>query len=133
MVESNTDTSPSTSVGTSSRGLACAQAPPPPPAHAIGCHQVKGDALLAQRDLVFLCEGRERVLVKKWDRHARSSATKCPFGKPIGKPGSDQQEFYQLLSYEIDVDLEAKLSEWGNFSNINRPHGASNGKTPIKL
>ena len=45
---------------------------------------------------------------------------------------SDQQEFYQLLSYKGDVDLEAKLSEWENFYNFNRPHGAFNGKTPYE-
>lgn len=45
---------------------------------------------------------------------------------------SDQQEFYQLLSYEGDVDLEAKLSEWENFYNFNRAHGAFNGKTPYE-
>lgn len=31
---------------------------------------------------------------------------------------SDQQEFYRLLSYKGDVDLEAKLSEWENFYNF---------------
>ena len=45
---------------------------------------------------------------------------------------SDQQEFYQLLSYKGDVDLVAKLSEWENFYNFNRPHGAFNGKTPYE-
>ena len=45
---------------------------------------------------------------------------------------SDQQEFYQLLLYKGDVDLEAKLSEWKNFYNFNRPHGAFNGKTPYE-
>lgn len=45
---------------------------------------------------------------------------------------SDQQEFYQLLSYKGDVDLEAKLSAWENFYNFNRPHGAFNGKTPYE-
>jgi glycine dehydrogenase subunit 2 len=31
-----------------------------------------------------------------------------------------------------DVDLEAKLIEWENFYNFNRPHGAFNGKTPYE-
>jgi transposase InsO family protein len=44
----------------------------------------------------------------------------------------DQQEFYQLLSYKDDVDLEAKLMEWENFYNFARPHGAFNGKTPYE-
>ena len=38
----------------------------------------------------------------------------------------DQQEFYQLLSYKGDVDLEAKLDEWERFYNFARPHGAHN-------
>ncbi|WP_169196412.1 integrase core domain-containing protein, partial [Devosia sp. MC1541] len=45
---------------------------------------------------------------------------------------SDQQEFYQLLSYKGDVDLEAKLNEWERFYNFARPHGAFNGKTPYE-
>ena len=38
-------------------------------------------------------------------------------GKVERSHRSDQQEFYQLLSYKGDVDLEAKLSEWENFYN----------------
>jgi len=34
---------------------------------------------------------------------------------------SDGQEFYQLLSYKGDVDLEAKLDEWERFYNFHRP------------
>ncbi len=45
---------------------------------------------------------------------------------------SDEQEFYQLLSYKDDVDLEAKLGEWEQFYNFARPHGAFNGKTPYE-
>jgi transposase InsO family protein len=54
-------------------------------------------------------------------------------GKVERSHRSDQQDFYQLLSYKGDVDLEAKLSEWENFYNFNRPHGALNGKAPMKL
>jgi transposase InsO family protein len=46
---------------------------------------------------------------------------------------SDQQEFYQLLSYKGDVDLEAKLDEWERFYNFARPHGAFNGKMPYEV
>lgn len=53
-------------------------------------------------------------------------------GKVERSHRSDQQEFYQLLSYKVDVDLEAKLSEWENFYNFNRPHGAFNEKHPMK-
>lgn len=53
-------------------------------------------------------------------------------GKVERSHRSDQEEFYQLLSYKDDVDLEAKLGEWENFYNFNRPHGAFNGKTPYE-
>ncbi len=45
---------------------------------------------------------------------------------------SDQEEFYQLLSYKDDIDLETKLKEWESFYNFNRPHGAFGGKTPYE-
>jgi len=45
---------------------------------------------------------------------------------------SHQEEFYQLLAYTDDVDLNKKLVEWENFYNYNRPHGAFNGKTPYE-
>ena len=38
-------------------------------------------------------------------------------GKVERSHRSDQQEFYQLLSYKGDVDLEAKLDEWERFYN----------------
>jgi transposase InsO family protein len=53
-------------------------------------------------------------------------------GKVERSHRSDQQEFYQLLSYKGDVDLEAKLQEWERFYNFARPHGAFNGKTPYE-
>ena len=53
-------------------------------------------------------------------------------GKVERSHRSDQQEFYQLLSYKGDVDLEAKLEEWERFYNLARPHGAHNGKTPYE-
>jgi transposase InsO family protein len=54
-------------------------------------------------------------------------------GKVERSHRSDQQEFYQLLSYKGDVDLEAKLAEWGSFYNFARPHGAFNDKTPYEV
>ncbi|MCI0922603.1 transposase [Sphingobacterium rhinopitheci] len=30
------------------------------------------------------------------------------------------------------TDLNAKLEEWENFYNFNRPHGSFNGKTPYE-
>jgi len=53
-------------------------------------------------------------------------------GKVERSHRSDSQEFYQLLSYKGDVDLEAKLAEWENFYNFSRPHGAFDGKTPYE-
>lgn len=53
-------------------------------------------------------------------------------GKVERSHRSDEQEFYQLLSYTGDVDLNAKLAEWEQFYNLARPHGAHNGKTPYE-
>jgi len=53
-------------------------------------------------------------------------------GKVERSHRSDEQEFYQLLSYTGDVDLNAKLAEWEKFYNLARPHGAHNGKTPYE-
>ena len=53
-------------------------------------------------------------------------------GKVERSHRSDQEEFYQLLSYKDDIDLETKLEEWDNFYNFNRPHDAFNGKTPYE-
>jgi transposase InsO family protein len=49
-----------------------------------------------------------------------------------GSQSSDKQEFYQLLSYKGDVDLQAKSGEWERFYNFHRPHGAHSGKTPYE-
>lgn len=54
-------------------------------------------------------------------------------GKVERSHRSDGQEFYQLLSYKDDVDLEAKLDEWERFYNFHRPHGEHNGKTPYEV
>ena len=45
---------------------------------------------------------------------------------------SDKEEFYQLLTYTDDVDLNKKLQEWERFYNFGRPHRAFNGKTPYE-
>jgi transposase InsO family protein len=46
---------------------------------------------------------------------------------------TDHREFYQLLTYKDDVDLIEKLSQWENFYNFERPHGAHLGKTPYEI
>jgi len=53
-------------------------------------------------------------------------------GKVERSHGTDQQEFYQLISYKDDVDLEAKLEEWERFYNYHRPHSAHFGKSPYE-
>ena len=50
-------------------------------------------------------------------------------GKVERSHRSDQEEFYQLLSYKSDVDLNKKLAEWEQFYNFARPHGAHQGRT----
>jgi transposase InsO family protein len=53
-------------------------------------------------------------------------------GKVERSHRSDGEEFYQLLTYTDDVDLNKKLEEWEKFYNYDRPHGAFNGKTPYE-
>jgi transposase InsO family protein len=53
-------------------------------------------------------------------------------GKVERSHRSDQEEFYQLLSYTDDVDLEMKLREWERHYNYDRPHGGLNGQTPYE-
>jgi len=53
-------------------------------------------------------------------------------GKVERSHRSDQEEFYQLLTYTDDVDLNRKLEQWERFYNFDRPHGAFNGNTPYE-
>jgi transposase InsO family protein len=46
---------------------------------------------------------------------------------------TDDQEFYQLLSFKDDVDLENKLKIRERFYNLHRPHSAHDGKTPYEV
>ena len=50
-------------------------------------------------------------------------------GKVERSQRSDQEEFYQLLHYVDDQDLNKKLVEWENFYNFSRPDGAFSGRT----
>jgi transposase InsO family protein len=54
-------------------------------------------------------------------------------GKVERSHRTDEQEFYQLLTYTDDVDLQARLSQWEQFYNLSRPHGAFNGKAPYEV
>ena len=53
-------------------------------------------------------------------------------GKVERSHRTDQTEFYQLLTYTDDTDLNAKLKAWENFYNYDRPHLSLAGKTPYK-
>jgi transposase InsO family protein len=53
-------------------------------------------------------------------------------GKVERSHRTDKDEFYQLLTYRDDVDLEKKLAEWERFYNYDRPHGAHRGRTPYE-
>ena len=54
-------------------------------------------------------------------------------GKVERSHRTDAIEFYQLLAFKDDVDLEAKLAEWERFYNLVRPHGAHRGRTPYEV
>ena len=54
-------------------------------------------------------------------------------GKVERSHRTDQEEFYQLLTYTDDVDLNRKLEAWEQFYNFDRSHGAFAGKTPYEV
>lgn len=54
-------------------------------------------------------------------------------GKAERSHRTDQTEFYQLLTYTDDVDLNSKLEAWENFYNYDRPHISLDGKTPYEV
>lgn len=45
---------------------------------------------------------------------------------------TDDVEFYQLLTYTGDVDLNQKLKAWERFYNLGRPHSSLGGETPYE-
>jgi transposase InsO family protein len=53
-------------------------------------------------------------------------------GKVERSHRTDRKEFYQLLEYTNDIDLNRKLKDWENFYNYHRPRGAHQGKTPYE-
>ena len=54
-------------------------------------------------------------------------------GKVERSHRTDKEEFYQLLKYKCDVDLNQKITEWENFYNFNRPHKSHGGLTPYEI
>ena len=54
-------------------------------------------------------------------------------GKVERSHRTDETEFYQLLTYTDDTDLNSKLAAWENFYNFDRPHLSLHGKTPYEV
>ena len=54
-------------------------------------------------------------------------------GKVERSHRTDQTEFYQLLTYTDDMDLNAKLKAWEDFYNYDRPYLSPKGKTPYEV
>ena len=54
-------------------------------------------------------------------------------GKVERSHRTDQTEFYQLLTYTDDIDLNLKLKAWEIFYNYDRPHPSLDGKTPYEV
>ncbi len=54
-------------------------------------------------------------------------------GKVERSHKTDHTEFYQLLTYTDDVDLNKKLKVWEDFYNFHRPHGSLKGKVPYEV
>jgi len=46
---------------------------------------------------------------------------------------TDKQEFYQLLTYTGDRNLNKQLAEWEAFYNYHRPHASLKGKTHYEI
>jgi transposase InsO family protein len=73
------------------------------------------------------CEdlGIRHVYIKKASPHLN--------GKVERSHLTDHNEFYQLVDYVDDIDIQAKLQEWESFYNLYRPNMALNGKTPYEV
>lgn len=54
-------------------------------------------------------------------------------GKVERSHGTDDVEFYQLLTYTGDVDLNSKLKKWETYYNYHRPHKSLKGKAPYEV
>lgn len=73
------------------------------------------------------CEdlGIRHVYIKKASPHLN--------GKVERSHLTDQTEFYQLVEYIDDIDIQKKLAEWEVFYNMYRPNGALKGQTPYEV
>jgi len=54
-------------------------------------------------------------------------------GKVERSHATDDMEFYQLLTYTGDVDLNRRLREWEDYYNFHRPHGSLRGRAPYEV
>ena len=54
-------------------------------------------------------------------------------GKVERSHRTNKAEFYQLLYYIDDIELNKKLAEWEHFYNFNRLHDAFEGQTPYEV
>jgi transposase InsO family protein len=70
-------------------------------------------------------QGIQHVYIKPRSPHLN--------GKVERSHRTDQTEFYQLLTYTDDVDLNAKLAAWESFYNYDRPHISLDGQTPYEV
>jgi transposase InsO family protein len=70
------------------------------------------------------------------NKGSRHSDIKPRTRRPNGKVGrshrSDQEEFYQLLTYADEVDLRRALAEWEQVHNLSQPSGAIAGWAPYE-
>ncbi len=53
-------------------------------------------------------------------------------GKVERSHATDDMEFYQLLTYTGDVDLNRKLKKWEDYYNFYRPHHSLLGRAPYE-
>jgi transposase InsO family protein len=54
-------------------------------------------------------------------------------GKVERSHATDDMEFYQLLTYTGEVDLNRILKEWEDYYNFHRPHGSLSARAPHEV
>jgi transposase InsO family protein len=54
-------------------------------------------------------------------------------GKVERSHRTDLNEFYQLMTYTGDIDLNVKPKAWEDFYNYDRPPLSLDGKTPYEV